>query len=41
MEAERRMVGGSCHGVAVLKHHGAGVHPSQLIASVMWTSESS
>ena len=34
MEAERGMVGGSRHGVVVSKHHGAGVRPSQLIASV-------
>ena len=34
MEAERSMVDGGCQGVAATKHHGAGVRPSQLIASV-------
>ena len=34
LEAERSMVGGSCHGVAATKNHGGVVRPSQLIASV-------
>ena len=34
MEAERGMVRARCHGLAVTKGHGAGVRPSQLIASV-------
>ena len=37
VEAERSMVDGNCQGVAGTKHHGAGVRPSQLIASVLRT----
>ena len=37
VEAERSMVGVSCHGVADTMHRGAVVRPSQLIASVGWT----
>jgi len=38
MEAERGMVGVGRHGVATTKNHGTVVRPSQLIASVRWTS---
>jgi len=35
MGARRSMVTASRHGVAVMRHHGAVVRPSQLIASVL------
>ena len=39
MGARRSMVTASRHGVAVMRHHGAVVRPSQLIASVLRTTE--
>ena len=39
MEAKRGMVTAGRHGVAIPKHHGAGARPSQLIASVLRTTE--
>ena len=38
IEAERSMLGVSCHGVAATKDHRGVVRPSQLIASVRWAT---